>query len=42
MQTQTKKEKPVCPKCGSSQIRFRADQTLLCQRCGYDTKQVKP
>jgi ribosomal protein S27AE len=30
--------KPVCPKCGSGSIVVRKDKSILCRRCGNDTK----
>ena len=38
MQKLAEKDKPVCPKCGSGQVRFRADKSMICSRCGYDSK----
>jgi ribosomal protein S27AE len=40
MQETVEKKKPVCSQCGSGQVRFRADGTALCQRCGYDSRKV--
>lgn len=34
-------KRPVCPKCGSGNIVVRADQSILCRRCGNDSRRVK-
>lgn len=32
-------DKPLCPKCGSASVLYRAyDQTFVCHRCGHRWK----
>jgi len=33
-----KEKRPVCPRCESGTVYVRKDMSLVCRRCGYDSR----